>query len=37
MPAQSSGGDRLATFLLGVALYLVLRKPVGRLFHRMTA
>ncbi len=35
MPAGSSSSDRLATFLLGAALYLCLRKPVGRLARRV--
>jgi hypothetical protein len=32
-----SGTDRLATFLLGAALYLCLRKPVGRLARRVAS
>ncbi len=34
-PAGASGTDRLATFLLGAVLYLLLRKPVGRLARRI--
>ncbi len=35
MPASHSGTDRLATFMLGVGLYLLLRKPCARLFRRL--
>jgi hypothetical protein len=34
-PSGAGTSDRLATFLLGVALFLLLRKPVGRLFRRL--
>jgi len=37
LPAGATGTDRLATFLLGAALYLILRKPVGRMITRMRA
>lgn len=30
-PSSSNGGDALATFLLGAGLFVVLRKPAGRL------
>ncbi len=36
-PGGASGTDRLATFLLGVFLYLLFRKPIARLFHRIAA
>jgi hypothetical protein len=32
--STSSGADRLGAFVLGVLLYLILRKPVGRLVRR---
>jgi hypothetical protein len=35
-PAGASGTDRLTTFLLGAALYLLLRKPLARAFSRLT-
>jgi len=34
-PTGTPGGDRLATFLLGAALYLIARKPVGRMIHKI--
>ncbi len=34
-PDRSSGTDRLATFLLGVGLYLVVRKPMARLARKV--
>jgi len=34
-PGATSGGDRLATFLLGAALYLFARKPVARVARRV--
>ena len=34
VPGAGSGVDRLATLLLGAGLYLLLRKPVGRLLRR---
>jgi hypothetical protein len=34
-PEKASGTDRLATFLLGALLYLIARKPIGRLARRM--
>jgi hypothetical protein len=37
VPTGSTGVDRLATFLLGAGLYLVLRKPVARLARRAAA
>jgi hypothetical protein len=37
IPGGASGTDRLATFLLGAFLYLLFRKPIGRLFHRIAA
>ena len=36
-PASVAGLDQLATILLGAALYLLLRKPVGRLIARTRA
>jgi hypothetical protein len=33
LPASRSGTDRLATFLLGVGLYLLLRRPFARLIR----
>ncbi len=36
-PGGASGTDRLATFLLGAFLYLLFRKPIGRLFNRIAA
>jgi ABC-type phosphate transport system substrate-binding protein len=34
-PTGTSGTDRLATFLIGVFLYLLLRKPVARMAKRV--
>jgi hypothetical protein len=34
IPGAGSGIDRLATLLLGAGLYLLLRKPVGRMLRR---
>jgi hypothetical protein len=34
-PGGASGTDRLATFLLGAVLYLLVRKPVGRFARRL--
>jgi hypothetical protein len=36
MPGGASGTDRLATFLLGAMLFVLFRKPVGRLLRRLT-
>jgi hypothetical protein len=36
-PAGASGTDRLATFLLGAALFLLLRKPISRVIRRGAA
>jgi hypothetical protein len=36
-PGGAAGTDRLAAFLLGVLLYLLLRGPVGRMAHRLKA
>jgi ABC-type phosphate transport system substrate-binding protein len=35
VPAGASGTDRLATFLLGAVLFLLLRKPATRVAHRI--
>jgi ABC-type phosphate transport system substrate-binding protein len=35
IPGGASGTDRLATFLLGALLFLLLRKPATRLSHRV--
>ncbi len=39
LPAPAGGGssDRLATFLLGAALYLLVRKPLARLARRVAS
>jgi hypothetical protein len=34
-PGGAAGTDRLAAFLLGALLYLLLRGPVGRMAHRL--
>jgi hypothetical protein len=36
-PGGASGTDRFATFLLGALLYLIARKPVGRLARRIAS
>jgi hypothetical protein len=35
LPAGATGTDRLAAFLLGAGLYLIVRKPLGRLLPRI--
>jgi hypothetical protein len=36
IPTGQTGRDRLVTFLLGVGLYFLLRKPATRLFQRLS-
>jgi hypothetical protein len=35
MPGGASGSDRVATFLLGAMLFVLFRKPVGRMLRRL--